>query len=417
MSSTNKNNLYSNALLFVLLSFFSTFLIIEQRNYYYNAPLVCILMGFACLYLDIKQNQFDKSRLPLGVMVAFAFYTFSSLSIFFIQPEQFHLYKPDLAPLVAIPIIYAVFSSSITAKQLSLIFAIGAIVVGLVGFYDKYILDLPRALINRQPIIPAGAAAMVLGLFCLNTAAYYRRRNTQYFTLFMLAALLGIFCSILTGSRGTWLPLFLMVWVFAYKFSEGRWKWFSLFILMFVVMVTLVYSIPQTGVQLRLSQAYNDVSLYFSGGNKATSLGLRFEFWKSAIDGFIQRPLFGWGEQYQLLKDSQLADGTIIKAAATSDFTHAHNQFLDNLVKKGILGFFALLAFLLVPLKFYWSAWRNNSSEGDKLLAEYGIILVISTVLFSLSDVFLGLQLGMLFYSFTNAILIGLLSRNMGKAT
>lgn len=296
MSSTNKNNLYSNALLFVLLSFFSTFLIIEQRNYYYNAPLVCILMGFACLYLDIKQNQFDKSRLPLGVMVAFAFYTFSSLSIFFIQPEQFHLYKPDLAPLVAIPIIYAVFSSSITAKQLSLIFAIGAIVVGLVGFYDKYILDLPRALINRQPIIPAGAAAMVLGLFCLNTAAYYRRRNTQYFTLFMLAALLGIFCSILTGSRGTWLPLFLMVWVFAYKFSEGRWKWFSLFILMFVVMVTLVYSIPQTGVQLRLSQAYNDVSLYFSGGNKATSLGLRFEFWKSAIDGFIQRPLFGWGE-------------------------------------------------------------------------------------------------------------------------
>lgn len=406
------NNRYNMILFFVLLSFYSTFLIVEQRNYYYNAPLVCFLMGIGCAYVDIRRGQFAKRRLPLGIITAFSFYTLSALSIYFIHPEQFRLLKADLIPLLVIPIIYAVFSSSIITKQILIIFAVGAIMIGLVGAYDKYVLALPRALIERQPIIPAGGAAMILGLFCLSAAAAYKSR-TKYCLFFIVAAIFGVFGSVLTGSRGTWLPLLIMIWVFAYKFSERRWHWFVTFIVVFVGLTAVVYFIPQTGVQARMAEAYYDIAQYFQGGNQATSIGLRFEFWKSALDGFIQRPWFGWGDQYQQLKDSQLAQGLIIKEAADEYFTHAHNQFLENMVKKGLLGLLALLALLLVPLRFYVSALKNSSSDEGKLLAELGIVLVLSTCLFSLSDVFLGLQLGMVFYAFTNAILIGLLSRNM----
>ena len=413
MFNLNNNNLYSKILFFVLLSFYSTFLIIEQRNYFYNAPLVCILMGIAWFYIDVKKDKFDKRYLPIDVIVAFAFYTLSSLSIFVIRPEQFHLFKPDLAPLLAIPIIYALYSSSITSKQITWVFAIGAIVVCLVGIHDKFILNLPRALIERQPVIHAGAAAMVLGLFALNTATLYRRKSSE-FLFFIIAALLGITCSFLTGSRGAWLPLFIMVWVFVYKLSRGRWHWFMIFAVSFMALVIVVYLIPQTGVQLRVAQAYIDLNQYFSGGSKVTSVGLRLEFWKSALDGFIERPFLGWGEQYQELKNHQLADGLIVKQAANAHYTHSHNQFLENMVRKGLLGLFALLALLFVPLRFYLSALKNSTSAEVKLLAELGIILVISACLFSLTDVFLGVQLGMLFYVFTNAILVGLISRDIG---
>ena len=64
--------------------------------------------------------------------------------------------------------------------------------------------------------------------------------------------------------------------------------------------------------------------------------------WKSAIAMVKEKPLFGWGIQGATEKRKQetkekVATGNI------GQFTHAHNQYLDDLSKRGIVGLLALL--------------------------------------------------------------------------
>jgi len=155
---------------------------------------------------------------------------------------------------------------------------------------------------------------------------------------------------------------------------------------------------PQSGVPQRISQAKNDVQLYFTGENKVTSLGHRFEIWKSSIDSFIKKPVFGWGNHgVRLSQEQQYKSGLITKAAY--DFNgHAHNQFLDEMAKRGIIGFSTLLALFLFPLTTFKQRLANATSAEDTTLAACGVVLVLSTIDYCLSQAFLNHNSGIVFY-------------------
>jgi O-antigen ligase len=155
---------------------------------------------------------------------------------------------------------------------------------------------------------------------------------------------------------------------------------------------------PQSGVPQRVQAAKQDISLYLSGGPKDTSLGYRFEFWKSAIDSFIKKPIFGWGNHgVRLSQEQQYKSGIITKAAY--DFNgHAHNQFLDEMAKRGIIGLSALLALFLFPLTTFKKQLTTAVSAEAKTLAACGVVLVLSTIDYCLSQAFLNHNSGIVFY-------------------
>ena len=100
------------------------------------------------------------------------------------------------------------------------------------------------------------------------------------------------------------------------------------------------------------------------------------------------------------MKIAQAKEGLIIPEAVP--FVHPHNQFLEAQVKGGLLVLCATLLFFLVPL---WIFIRTLKKE--PVLAMLGCILVFCVTTFSLSDSFLRLPLGMVFYSMTTLTLLG----------
>ena len=54
---------------------------------------------------------------------------------------------------------------------------------------------------------------------------------------------------------------------------------------------------PNNRIMERIDVARKDIQLYLDNKDGNTSLGARFEMWKSALEMVKENPLFGWGIQ------------------------------------------------------------------------------------------------------------------------
>ena len=283
---------------------------------------------------------------------------------------------------------------------------IGAIGAGGIALHDKFIRHLPRAFDDVMPI-QSGDISLSLGLLSLCAMAWAYRERKQGETLFYLvAASMGLLGSLLSGSRGGWilLPLILLAWYRLFR------PWFSrrlkLTLLGAVIALGLLGALPQLGVSQRLEEAKQDMSFYMSGGNQNTSLGYRLQFWRSAWHSFIDKPLLGWGpKSVRHSQEQQYKAGELSQAAF--DFnSHAHNQYLDQMAKFGLLGLSCLLALFLVPLYLAKRLRNGRISDRGYTLAAATIIHVLATMDYCLSQAFLNHNSGIIFYPLLMVLLL-----------
>lgn len=81
----------------------------------------------------------------------------------------------------------------------------------------------------------------------------------------------------------------------------------------------------------------------------------RFPVWGAGIQGFLDRPVFGWGQESFNYVFNAYYDPKMYAQEAW--FDRAHNVFLDWLVAGGILG---LLAYLALFGSALWYLWRRS---------------------------------------------------------
>ena len=170
--------------------------------------------------------------------------------------------------------------------------------------------------------------------------------------------LCGIVGSLLSTARGGWVALPVLACRYSLYLSSFSFKTFFLTFFGIIVVASIgINQMPNNRIMERINVAQKDIQLYLDKNNGNTSLGARFEMWKSAIAMAKEKPLFGWGIQGATEKRKQerkkkIATGNI------GQFTHAHNQYLDDLSKRGIVGLLALLAVL-----FYSSAYLYEKAK------------------------------------------------------
>ncbi|NLW05578.1 MAG: O-antigen ligase family protein, partial [Pseudomonadaceae bacterium] len=170
--------------------------------------------------------------------------------------------------------------------------------------------------------------------------------------------------------------------------------------------IALVYLIPQTGVKTRISQAFYDVEMYFSGESKNTSVGLRFDMWQGAIKLIIDKPLTGWGREGYHEGMQALANQGEVTAFAVEN--HAHNDFLDSFARRGLLGLLTLLMLYLVPLHLFSNYLASPNME-LRAVATAGALLPVAFIDFGLSQAFLEHNSGVMIYAFWLVVLWGCL--------
>ncbi len=272
------------------------------------------------------------------------------------------------------------------------------------ALYQRYASGFDRAE-GFQNSIQFGDIGMLLGLLSLVAVLRFASTRQSMLAAFsMLGALAGIMASLLSGSRGGWigLPLIIMTLLGYYANTLGRRRILAISGLL-ALMLYIAFISPQTGVKDRLNAAINDITHYQHENGANSSVGARLELYKAGAMLIDDAGMFGLGEQGARDKLQAMANDGLIRPAIV-DMGHFHNELLDHLIRNGFVGAIALIMLYAVPLIGFIT--HAGSHDPDiKAAAVAGIITVSSVIDFGLSQKFFAHQIGLMTYGFTLVVL------------
>jgi O-antigen ligase len=372
---------------------------------------VLLLLGSAVLLrkrvtLDLKKDD----RLLIG---AFGLYFICCALINWFHGAPFNEYDTPLRFVLAIPALLLLLVYPPTPGALWAGVAAGGIAAGLFAGWQVVQLGEPRAYGSTNPI-QYGNISLVLGVLCLAGLGWAtsRRRARWWTSLLLAGAAMGVLGSIFTGSRGSWIALPVALAV-VYKFhGDGiKRRYLAGICVALTGIFAVMYSIPGSGMQQRVAEVTTETDGYFAAGNANTSIGARFEMWRTGLMIYPERPWLGWGKQGYIQRKLELvATGDV--AAFTSEHTHLHNEYLDALVKRGLPGLLVLLVLYGVPLALFAKRLHRPAASNGGPYAIAGVLLIVCYLFFGLTQAFLTHNNGVMILAFMVAILWSLLRRH-----
>lgn len=407
----HKNNNKLLTLINATVGFFFLSVLSVKGGYNY-APALLMLIGLIHLiYFRFgKKLKWDVSSDEKKLMLSFVFYFGLFVVSFFIHDGRSRELDNPSRILLLIPLLLLFRQYPIRFNVLSYCIPIGAFVTGFIALYDRFILHSPMAHTPRIMHIQGGDIAMSLGMFSLVFTLYFTLKKDKKLTaLCLLATLFGMLSSFLSTARGGWIgiPFVLLLILWAYRQSLSK-KFLVVVSGVISLAIAVAVATPNTRILERLDAAENDISAYIEHNDGSSSVGARFDMWKSALLMAQEKPVLGWGIQgVSEEKKRQFEQGLI--SEFSSQFNHAHNQFLDDLSKRGIFGLLALLAVLFIPLGFFMKNIASQTLE-VKTVAILGAVHCISVFFYSLSQGFFTHNSGNTFYFFLVVVFYGLIS-------
>ncbi|WP_281241243.1 O-antigen ligase family protein [Vibrio xiamenensis] len=260
-------------------------------------------------------------------------------------------------------------------------------------------------------VIQIGGICAWLGTLSLISFLHYvHERKLKYSIICAIGSIFAILATLLSGARGAWLltPFIMVLSLWAYKRCLERKK-----LAVALAAIALMLSVVAPQLKQRIDLVFQDIALY-KQNQLSTSSGARIEMWKSAILTSMDYPILGVGHDgvtAQKLKQ-------IEKDQITRDvlqFKRAHNQYLEELQTKGLVGVLALLVLFLVPLRWFYKklllgiALANSQLKALSLMGCMHILMIMG---FCLTQHYLNHHSGILVFSFGLAILAALTIRS-----
>jgi O-antigen ligase len=239
-----------------------------------------------------------------------------------------------------------------------------------------------------------------MALLCLAGLGWaWQQRSTRFFwvALLLSGAMGGGLASALSGTRGGWLALPLVIWVFYYGYARrwrALWRWLALTAAIAVMIG--VYTTPHSGVEKRVDKAVAEVHRYMEGADYG-SVGARLEMYRGAFWLIYERPLVGYGHQGYLPAMQRLETQGVL-SPELGNYWHAHNDLLDAWVRKGLPGLVIVVSLYLIPLWLFFPGLRAESAT-QRSYAVAGILLPITFMGFGLSYSFFAYPAGVAVYA------------------
>jgi len=198
--------------------------------------------------------------------------------------------------------------------------------------------------------------ALLLGcysLICLPLESGRRR-------LFSLAAFCaGFLSTLITQSRIEWISAFVLITalIVIWRRSgllEKKTVWVVCGITLALSLFSMGTPLVQNRVGAALAEyhAFEDHQVWFS------SVGQRLVMWKAGLEAAAEKPVFGWGiHRSQQAAVSKLHDP--VMKQLLGEHHNLHNEYVNSLAAKGIVGLLSLLALLFIPMAIFYARADN----------------------------------------------------------
>jgi len=366
--------------------------------------ILLLFFGFYGGFLHIKKRE-DLSLSRAEKFLIWSFMGFSLVSIIsfiywpYTKAAHYH-FEDYLTFLLVLPFFLLMRQVKLNLLSLIVVLAVIAIGLGCLSMYQYWYMKTQGGFIFTFDSVmaqfwlrPSGgvnpmryaAISLILMGFAINAALFVRNKPI-ILKLLLAAAVIGasIAC-MLTQVRGAWLALFAIVCVYVVVlFNTGHKKFLFGFLILSVVGIGVMSQQPQ--VQKRLDRTEASIEKYMKG-NSHTSLGARLDMFKAAWILIKERPIFGHGLNSYRENATEIRLATPGMNSHVGKWSNPHNEILQVMVEKGVIGLFTLVAIFVSCVYLFISAYRKQGGENQAVayFAFGGLIVLVVYFMVGLS--------------------------------
>jgi O-antigen ligase len=369
---------------------FGALALIAPSGYTYG-PVLLLLIGLAYLFIRPYPQLVMADKYLIAALLLYFLVGVVTNFIHYLPSRHYDNFSRFL---FAIPVLLLLLRFPVKPIYLWMGVALGALGAVLVAVVDFYVYGELRAGGYNNPI-QFGDIAMLFACLLMAGFSWAKQHSRSMVIIFVVGIFSGILASLLSGARGGWLvlPFALALFYFMNDFHKNTRNAVIFITSILCAAVFAYYFLSPDIVQIRINYAMSDIQQYLQTNNTNTSLGARIMLWQSSLPLIAERPLSGWGSvaNYVNLSGNN--------ADVFQRFNHFHNDFLDALVKRGLLGGVALLMIYVVPGVLFYHQLKQCASA--KLPLVYaGLLLTVATFIFGLTQSFFSHSSGVMVYVF-----------------
>lgn len=338
-------------------------------------PLILMACGIWSLVRGCWHRA-DTNPAMIGLLICFAVYAAGSAALSAAHgdpPGHFEQYLPFLgATLIAV----ALQTCPLNPNQLIGGFAVAAVMAGIASIVQVVQAEGAHRAYLFTTMTTFGMLGALYAIVCASALGWPCNQGAKRWrVLLVCGAMGGLTIALLSGSKGSWLPL-LMVGPVAFALATrklGAWsrlKWAAA-VLSYVWLINFV---PHNPIVLR-AQSFSQHGDSF-----------RVAYWKEAVEMIKTSPLIGVGRREvsrRLVNLTAREYGSPLPSKATRDL---HNEYLDIFAARGVMGLILVLMTLGVPLVLLVRRARDPDNS-NRDLAVTGILFVVAFAICGLTDV------------------------------
>lgn len=402
-----------NAIVWVILIAFPTLILLVSSGG--SAPYhIAAVIGLVCL--AIRRPRMPRALGADERLACFGFAAFTAAVLISLVETGFRrdaVRELDvlLRPLWAIPILYLFIRVRIAEALLWFGVALGAMVVGLSALYEYLVVDHYIRADGATSAVTFGNTALLMGTISAVGVPYFRKFGRPYLIIPVLALMLGLLASLLSGTRGGWVALPALILLLLWHFRRVGYTRASLVTaIILAIGIGSVLVLPKTGVTDRVGLAVTEFNQYIEAPMEHgdTSVGVRLALWHASWNMFLEQPVFGGGigHSFNTYLREEVALGNYHPTLVRQ--TMPHNVFLDTLALQGLVGLTGLLGIWGALGVVFVKAAREGETE-LRTLGTAGLSLMISYFLFGLTDSVMGYGPPLVFFSLYSAFIVYLI--------
>jgi O-antigen ligase len=390
------------------------------------------LLSFESIFLFLGLISIGVFRRPLKEALSFPKTWFMVLSLGFvilgILPVLFYLPLGDssfglidhkMSAIVALVFVWIVFWQLRPSEDViwwSLIFISFSVLFAIC--YELYALGDFDAIFTHRfgslatpTVLRFGIYSNLFTVVLLGGFIWAIKRNSWTIIILIVAALLSFVGSLLSDTRSAWagLPEALIAWAIFYWMYFKRHsvvnmkKVIALWIFFLVSFIAVLFYFGDR-VEKRWDGMAGSFHSYYEGSGSAGSIGTRLVLFEAGLQGFLEHPLKGVGQDNSISEQLRLTAPIMervygVKKGIT--YGHLHNQFIEEAFTRGVFGLMSLL--MTVGYLIYFFGKRIKQSKQDGSFSPWplaGLLFVISSSISMLGEAWIHLSTGVAFYIF-----------------
>ncbi len=364
------------------------------------AMLLMVILGSVIFFRDIKAHvPSDYSCEILFIKVGLAGVAVSVVSLVAhgrlldISSEELEFIYKQLRLLFFIPFLVLMKRTEISEKLIWY----GAVTAALCSGICSIALKITNPEVVRISVvnnpIDYGYFSLIAAFVSLNGLAFFMKAGKSWALLSVVAFIAGLSGTVLSGSRGAWLaiPVLIIVTVLNLKNHFRPIHVYSSVISGLVLVAIFSVSTDGAFIQRRLTETRGAIEKYLNGKDSLAvsvdqgflSVGGRLEMYRVTLDIIKENPVLGVGPgRYQSKVMEYIEAGKADKGIEI--YKYPHNDYLTFAACNGIPGLiiFIITAYLLPLYLLYIFSGKDLRQP----LFWAGVIIVTGYMVFSLTN-------------------------------